>query len=99
MLNINEYIKLILKKKKWTNQRLCDEINKIEAKLGDKRTSRQNISNYLNGYWEYGTKTAVKYEKALGLKENTLLNMVSLPKSNVGKKELQEIIRKIREVK
>lgn len=99
MLNINEYIKLILKKKKWTKQRLCDEINKIEAKLGDKRTSRQNISNYLNGYWEFGPKTAVKYEKALGLKENTLLNMVSLPKSNVGKKELQEIIRKIREVK
>ena len=48
MINVNEYIKLVLSKKKWSNRRLCKEINRIEEKLGDSRTSYQNITNYLN---------------------------------------------------
>ena len=73
MLNVSEYIKLILKKKNWTNRRLCQEINKIEEQLGDSRTTPQNITNYLNGYWQFGPKVLVKYEKALGLKQGTLI--------------------------
>ena len=46
MINVTDYIKLILQKKKWTNVKLCQELNKIEEKLGDSRTSPQNISSY-----------------------------------------------------
>jgi transcriptional regulator with XRE-family HTH domain len=99
MLNITEFIKIVLKKKNWTNQRLCDEINKIEEKIGDKRTSKQNITNYLNGYYEFGPKTAIKYEKALNLEQGTLLNMIPSPKTKNYKKEIEEFIKKIYEVR
>ena len=45
MITVSDYIKLLLKKKKWTNVRLCEEINKIEKKIGDSRTTKQNITN------------------------------------------------------
>lgn len=99
MLSVNEYIKLILKKKKWTNVRLCKELNKIESQLGDVRTSPQNITNYLNGYCSFRPKVLVKYEKALGLKQGTLVNMVKEPLTKESQKELKAIIKKIEEVK
>ena len=99
MLNVNEYIKLVLKKKKWTNVRLCQELNKIEEQLGDVRTSPQNITNYLNGYWSFRPKILVKYEKVLGLNQGTLTNMVKEPLTKESQKELKEIIKKIKEVK
>ena len=99
MLTVNDYIKLILKKKKWTNTKLCHEINKIEVQLGDKKTTPQNITNYLNGYWTFGPKLLVKYEKALGLVEGTLIKMVPKPSTKAGKQELKDLIEKVREVK
>lgn len=99
MINVNDYIKLVLQKKKWTNQRLCDELNKIEAHLGESRTSKQNISNYLNGLWDFRPKILAKYEMALGLPVGTLINMVAPPLTKEGQKELQETIKKVREVK
>ena len=99
MLNVTDYIKLILKKKKWTNVRLCQELNKIEEQLGESRTTPQNISNYLHGQWSFRPKILVKYEKALGLPLNTLVNMVVPPSSKEGQKELKEMIKKVGEIK
>lgn len=99
MMTVNDYIKLILKKKHWTNAKLCNELNKIEAKLGDSRTSPQNITNYLNGVWSFGPKVLVKYEVALDLPLGTLVNLLEKPKTREGKKELKEIIKKVSEVK
>lgn len=96
MMAVNEYIKLILKKKKWTNVKLCQEINKIEEKIGDTRTSTQNITNYLNGYHNLRPKWLVKVEKALELDEGVLLSMVIPPSGKDGKKDLKEFIRKVR---
>ena len=98
MLNVNDYIKLILQKKKWTNVKLCQELNKIEEKLGESRTSKQNITNYLNGAWSFRPKILAKYEVALGLPLYTLINMVELPTSKEGKKELEETIKKVRNI-
>ncbi len=97
MLSVNDYIRLLLKKKKWTNKKLCEELNKIEEKLGDKRTTPQNITNYLNGEWAFRPKVLVKYEKALDLPFGTLVNMVKEPLTKEGKKELKEIIKKVRD--
>ena len=96
MITVSDYIKLLLKKKKWTNVRLCEEINKIEKKIGDSRTTKQNITNYLNGYWEFRPKVLVKYEVALGLEYGTLINMVAPPSSRESKKELKELVEKVR---
>ena len=99
MLDVADYIKFILKKKNWTNTRLCQEINKIEEQLGESRTTKQNITNYLNGYYNFRPKILVKYEKALGLQQGTLLNMVSQPVTKESKKEVQELIKKIEKVR
>lgn len=99
MINVSEYIQLILKKKKWTNTRLCQELNKIEEQLGESRTTPQNISNYFHGQWSFRPKVLVKYEKALGLPQNTLVSMVSPPSSKEGQKELKEIMKKVGEIK
>lgn len=99
MLNVSEYIQLILKKKRWTNTRLCQELNKIEEQLGESRTTPQNISNYFHGQWAFRPKILVKYEKALGLQSNTLVSMVAPPSSKEGQKELKEIMKKVGEIK
>lgn len=99
MMTVNDYIKLILKKKHWTNVKLCEELNKIEVKLGDSRTSPQNITNYLNGVWSFGPKVLVKYEAVLDLPLGTLVDMVEKPKTKEGQKELKEVIKKISEVR
>lgn len=99
MLGVSDYIKLILKKKKWSNNKFCQELNKIESKIGHSRTTPQNITNYLNGYHSIRPKWLAKVEVALDLEQGTLINMVAQPNSNEGKKELKEIIKKVREVK
>lgn len=98
MINVSDYIQMILHKKKWTNAKLCQELNKIEEKLGESRTTPQNISNYFHGQWSFRPKVLVKYEKALGLQPNTLVSMVAPPTTKEGQKELKEIIKKVGEI-
>ena len=98
MLNVSDYIKITLKKKKWTNVMLCRKLNEIEEKIGDSRTTRQNRTNYLNGYWAFRPKILVKYEKALDLPEGTLVNMVTPPLTKESKKELKEFIERVRKI-
>lgn len=99
MINVSDYIQMILHKKKWTNAKLCQELNKIEEQLGESRTTPQNISNYFHGQWPFRSKILVKYEKALGLQPNTLVSMVVPPTTKEGQKELKEIIKKVGEIK
>ena len=99
MINVTDYIKMILRKKKWTRARLVKEINKIEEQLGDIRTTKQNVTNYLNGWHDMRPKWLVKVEKALNLPSGTLVNMVSPPATKEAKKELKEIIQKVRSLK
>lgn len=99
MINVSDYIQMILHKKKWTNAKLCQELNKIEEQLGESRTTPQNISNYFHRQWSFRPKVLVKYEKALGLQPNTLVSMVAPPTTKEGQKELKEIIKKVGEIK
>lgn len=96
MLNVNDYIKLILKKKKWTNVKLCQELNKIEERIGDKKTTKQNVTNYLNNYHTFGYSTLIKYEVALQLPLGELLQFVQAPKTKRGRKNLNKFIKKVR---
>lgn len=103
MLNVSEYIQLILKKKKWTLQRFADEINKVKQKVGiTSITTPQNISNFLkqvDNQHILRPKMLCLWEKALGLSQNTLVSMVAPPSSKDGKKELKEIMKKVGEIK
>ncbi len=99
MMNVGEYVDLILKKKKITRTEFTKRINRVEEKLGDTRTTVTNVTNYLNGYHAIRPKAVAKWEVALGLDEGTLLKMVSNPLSSDGEKEFKELIKKLREIR
>lgn len=100
MITVNEYIKTLLKKKKWTLLLFSQKINEVKSKIGlNSKTTVQNISNFLNQVDDkhiLRPKQLVIWEKALGLKEGTLCNMVEQPKSKDGMKELEELKKKVR---
>lgn len=99
MMNIREYINLILEKKKMTRREFARRINKVEDKLGEKRTTAQNITNYLNGTDDahnIGYKMALKMEKALDLPNDTLLKMVKNPVVPDVKKDFDIMKKKVR---
>lgn len=100
MMNVKDYIKGLLKKKRWTLSRFAIEINKVKFYAGiNTKTTVQNISNFLNQVDDkhlLRPKQLVIWEKALGLSEDTLVNMVELPRSKGGLKSLEEIKKKVR---
>lgn len=99
MMNISEYVDLILRKKKMSRTDFAKRINRIEEKLGDSRTTVTNITNYLNGYHSIGRRAAARWEVALDLEEGTLLRMVSDPSSREGDKDFKEYMKKLREIR
>lgn len=103
MLNVSEYIQLILKKKKWTLQQFANEINKVKQKIGiTSTTTPQNISNFLrqvDNNHVLRPKQLCIWEKALNLPQGTLMNMVATISSKEGQKELKEIMKKVGEIK
>ena len=99
MISIREYIVLILDKKKMTRRDFTEKINKIEEKLGDKKTSYQNITNYLSesdDKHNIGYKMALKMEKALDLPNDTLINMVKLPLTDEAERDFNNLKKKVR---
>ena len=101
MMNIREYIMLVLQKKKMTRADFCKKINEIEDKLGEKKSSTQNITNYLNGTDDshnIGYKMALKMEKALDLPNDTLINMVKMPLTSDAVKDFNKLKEKVRKL-
>lgn len=103
MINITDYIKMILNKKKWTLTKFAEEINKVKKQVGiDSKTTVQNISNFLNQVDKdhiLRPKQLCLFEKALGLAPYTLINMVSPVASKAGQKELKELMKKVSDIK
>jgi transcriptional regulator with XRE-family HTH domain len=98
-MNIRDYIILILDKKKMTRAEFTRKINEIEDKLGEKKTTNQNMTNYLNNLDEshnIGYKMALKMEKALNLPDDTLLNMVKNPITPDVAKDFDKLKKKVR---
>ena len=102
MIDVNEYIKILLKKRKWTLQQFADNINLVKKKIGiDSITTKQNISNFLNQVDNKHTvrpKQLCIWEKALGLSQGTLINMVA-PVGKEGQKELKKLMKKVGDIK
>ena len=101
MMSIRDYISLVLEKKRLTRRDFCNKINKIEENLGEKKTSYQNITNYLNGTDDahnIGYKMALKMEKALDLPDDTLINMVKMPLTSGAVKDFNKLKEKVRKL-
>ena len=97
MISAIDYINLVLKKKGWTRAEFARQINLVEEKIGDSRTTAQNVTNYLNGQHALRPKWLAKVEVALGLPTYTLINMVEPPSEPDAKRELANIVKKVRE--
>lgn len=88
MIDVREYLLLIMKKKGLTQSDVVKKMNIIEKEHNEKRTCTQNLNEYLREGLPFRPKYLVKLEVALGLKYGTLVNMVAPPQSKEGKKEL-----------
>lgn len=78
-----------------TNMDLVREINKVEEASGVReRTTKQNITNYINNYWNMGYDFARKLEVALELEDKTLLSLLPKPKSDSQKRIYKEAFKK-----
>lgn len=74
---------------------LVKAINKVEEASGVKeRTVIQNVTNYLNDYWNWGYSFTRKIEVALGLEDKTLLNLLPQPKGANQKRIYKEALNK-----
>lgn len=95
MMNLSTFVKMILKKKNMSNMDLVRAINKVEEASGVKeRTVKQNVTNYLNEYFNFGYEFARKIEVALDLKDKTLLNMLPKPRTYDQKKSYNNALKK-----
>lgn len=99
MLNVSDYIQIVLDKKGWSRAKLIEEINKIESKIGESRTTKVEVSQYITGDVPFRPKILAKWELALGLKEGTLINMVAPPITKESKEELKRTIEGIRKLR
>jgi transcriptional regulator with XRE-family HTH domain len=99
MMDVSEYVDLILKKKHLSRAEFASIINDVERRLGEKKTTPTNITNYLNGYFPLRPKVLAKWEVALNLKEGTLINMVAPPITKESKKELSNTIMELRKLR
>lgn len=80
-MQIGTYIKLILQKKKMTQQQLADKLN----------VPRQNVSNIINGSVNVSFLRARKIEKALDLPKYELVEIVGFPTNDNDKRKLEEL--------
>ena len=99
MLNVSNVIALILEKKGWSQMDLCRAINRLEARLGEMRTTKYDISNYFSGRLLFRPKVLAKWEIALDLPEGTLMKMVAPPITKEGKEELSKTIERLRKLR
>lgn len=91
MIDVRQYILLILEKKKMTQRELVDRINEIENKHNERNIRFQNISEYLRDGVPFRPKLLIKIELALNLPYGTLVNMVAPPLSKEGREELERL--------
>ena len=103
MIDVTDYIKIILNKKKWALTKFADEINKVKKQVGiESKTLPQNISNFLKQVDDKHVlrpKQLCLWEKALGLAPYTLINMVEPIATKESQKELKELMKKVSDIK
>jgi transcriptional regulator with XRE-family HTH domain len=88
MIDVKEYLLLVMKKKGLSQAEVVRRLNIVEKEHGEKQSHLQNLNEYLRDGLPFRPKYLIKLEVALELPYGTLVNMVAPPLSKEGKKEL-----------
>lgn len=100
MISVEDFVLKILDKKGWNLTKFTEEINKVKKKAGIKgKTTIQNVNNYLKDKNKpLGFKTLIVWEKALGLKDDSLCKMVTQPATLETKRKTEEYKKRVRNI-
>lgn len=90
-MTAQEYLKIVLKKKKMTQADLLRVMNKLGMGEKGKLINRQHISNNLNGIRPLSPYMARKFEIALDLEKYSVVRMVGFPNGNIKMKMLEDL--------
>ena len=94
-MHIGTYIKLILIKKNMTQQALVDRLNKLGLTNNNEIVRKHTISDIVNGKLTISPFMARRLEIALDMPKYSIVNLIGLPKTEIGIKKLEEIEGKI----
>lgn len=78
MLDFGTYMRIILMKKKMSQQDVANRINDMQLMENGAIFTKQKLSNILNGIIPLSTTNAYRIEKALDLKEGSLEKFVTV---------------------
>lgn len=92
-MQINEYLKMIMQKKKIKQCEILLEMNKRHMGENGVDINKQHISNILNGSRKLSPYMARKFEIVLDLEKYSLVKLVGFPKGEKGMKTLSELDR------
>nr|DAX01480.1 MAG TPA: Transcriptional regulator, Transcriptional activator, TPR, HTH [Bacteriophage sp.] len=94
-MHIGTYIKLILIKKNMTQQALVDRLNELGLTNNNEIVRKHTISDIVNGKLTISPFMARRLEIALDMPKYSIVNLIGLPKTEIGIKKLEEIEGKI----
>lgn len=94
-MHIGTYIKLILIKKNMTQQALVDRLNELGLTNNNEIVRKHTISDIVNGKLTISPFMARRLEIALDMPKYSIVNLIGLPKTEIGIKKLEEIECKI----
>lgn len=94
-MHIGTYIKLILIKKNMTQQALVDRLNELGLVKENESVRKHTISDIINGKLTISPFMARRLEIALDMPKYSIVNLIGLPKTEIGIKKLEEIEGKI----
>lgn len=94
-MHIGTYIKLILIKKNMTQQALADRLNELGLTNNNEIVRKHTISDIVNGKLTISPFMARRLEIALDMPKYSIVNLIGLPKTEIGIKKLEEIEGKI----
>ncbi len=94
-MHIGTYLKLVLTKKNMTQQALVDRLNELGLTNNNEIVRKHTISDIVNGKLTISPFMARRLEIALDMPKYSIVNLIGLPKTEIGIKKLEEIEGKI----
>lgn len=94
-MHIGTYLKLVLTKKNMTQQALVDKLNELGLTDNNEIVRKHTISDIVNGKLTISPFMARRLEIALDMPKYSIVNLIGLPKTEIGIKKLEEIEGKI----
>lgn len=91
MITANEYLKIIVQKKKLKQAEILRKMNGLGMGKDGVPINKQHISNILNGIRPLSPYMARKFEIVLGLEKYSVVKMVGFPNGEKSMQTLKDI--------